>query len=178
MQKSAKIVTGVLVAVLVIGGFALAGRSELFKGMFNYTPIEAGRLYLDRDKIVSAIASPVTSRVPSVVTSDVTSRGGTSRVASVVVSGVTSPVASAVALSERDAERVDTRGLQSLTASILESVAKADQAANKAKYDKAGQDYIKNNPAQFTLSEKEKASLIELYKKENPLEFIFRPATR
>ena len=182
MKKSNKIIIGVIVVVLVASVAVLAGQSELFQGrirMFRFfkTPIIAvdySKLYLYKGEVVSAVTSPVTSAVPSVVVSNVTSPSGTSRVASVVVSPVASPVASAVAVDEKTASKVDIRKLKNLTEKILKSIADQDYRKNPKLFEKKAQEDYKKNPDEFTLNEKEKQSMIELYQRKNLSEFIFR----
>lgn len=183
MKKSTKITIAVIVAVLVVGSLTLASQSGLFQGRLFFkkptiTQIDYSKLYLFKNKIVSAVTSPVTSTVPSVVVSGVTSPGGTSQVASVVVSAVTSPVASAVAVDRKTAANVDTKKLKTLTESTLRSIEKEEYSKNKKKYENEAKEEYKRNPGKFTLPEKEKETLIDLYKKANPSEFIFRPASR
>ena len=146
-----------------------------FKLKFSKTPIaqiDYSKLYLYKGKIVSAVTSPVTSPVPSVVVSDVTSPGGTSRVASVVTSPVASPVASAVAVDQTTASKVDTKKLKSLTESMLRSIEKQDYKKNPSLFTKKAQEDYKKNPGKFTLNLREKQTLIDLYKRNNPSEFI------
>ncbi len=182
MKKNNKIIIGI-VAVLVVSSLALASQSELFQGRFFFkkpaiSQIDFSKLYSHKGRVVSAVASPMTSVVPSVVVSEVTSSAGTSRVASVVVSGVTSSVASAVAVDKSTASSIDTKELENLTEKTLRNAAQEDYKKNKKKYESATRTYYKNNPGKFTLSEKEKDKLIELYEKKNPEEFIFRPLSK
>lgn len=152
MKQKEKIIIVIVMIVIVAGVSVLVGRSEILQGRFapriKELPerIDYSDLYFDRGKIVSAVTSPVTS----VVESDVTSEGGVSR----VPSAVTSPVASAVALQPKDAAKVDAKKLPKLTEDLLEKIAQED---------------YKKNPARFTLSDKEKQKIIELYKKEKGL---------
>lgn len=182
MKKSNKIIIGVIAVVLVASVAVLAGQSKLFQGRmvkFSKTPItqiDYSRLYLFKGKIVSAVTSRVTSPVPSVVVSEVTSPAGTSRVASVVTSPVASPIASAVAVDNTTSSRVDTKKLKELTESTLRSIEKEDYKKNPGLFTKKAQEDYKNNPGKFTLSEREKQTLIDLYERNNPTQFIFRPA--
>lgn len=181
MKKSNKIIIGVIVAVLVVSAAVLAGQSELFQGRLRLfkapiSQIDYTRFFWYNNKIVSAVVSPVTSPVPSVVVSEVTSPGGTSKVASVVTSPVASPVASAVAVDKATASRIDTRKLKSLTESALRSIEKEDYRKNPELFIKKAREDYEKSPEKFTLSEREKQTLIELYKRNNPSEFIFRPA--
>ncbi|MBT3864552.1 hypothetical protein HOE67_02760 [Candidatus Peregrinibacteria bacterium] len=112
MKKPVKIAVIVLITVLVTSSLVLASQSELFQGRFSFfrkPALNYSAIYLYKDKVVSAVTTPVTSAVPSVVVSKVTSSGGTSKVASVVVSAVTTPVASAVAVDKRTASKVNTK---------------------------------------------------------------------
>lgn len=182
--KKAKIITAIVAVALVVGGLALASQSELLQGRFLLfkkpvvTSTKYPALYMYKDKIVSAVTTPVTSPVPSVVVSDVTSPAGTSSVASVVVSAVTSPVASAVPVERAKGATVDAKKLKTLTASILRSIEREDYKNNKAKYELASIKYYNQNPAKFVLTKEQTKKLIDLYKKGNPAKFIFRPVTR
>lgn len=181
MQKSNKIIIGVVAAVIVVSVAALAGQADLFQGRLQLfkgpvTQIDYSKLFMYRGKIVSAVTSPVTSPVPSVVVSKVTSPGGTSRIASVVTSPVASPVASAVAVDKATSSKVDTKKLKELTESMLRSIERQDYKKNPGLFTKKAQEDYKKNPGNFTLSERKKQTLIDLYKRNNPTQFIFRPA--
>ena len=186
MKKSNKIIIGVIAVVLVASVAVLAGQSELFQGRLNFLKfskvspvtqtVDYSRLFWYKGEIVSAVTSPVTSPVPSVVVSDVTSPGGTSGVASVVTSPIASPIASAVAVDKKTASKVNTKKLKTFTEKTLQSIAKQDYRKNKKSFEKKAQEYYKKNPGKFTLNLREKQTLIDLYKRNNPSEFIFRSA--
>jgi hypothetical protein len=108
-------------------------------------------------RIVSGVASPVST----VIVSNVTSNTGTSRVASVL----TTPVASAVLFAANSTaqsvlnlrNQVNLSALKSLTERELEKLAWED---------------FESNPEKYTITEKEKAQLISLYRKSHPEQFI------
>ena len=182
MKKNKKIVIGLIAAVLVVCGVALLGQSSLFQGRLFKLPqktvqlpkLDDSKLFLYKKQIVSAVASPVTSSVPSVVVSGVTSSGGTSRVASVVTSPVASAVISAVALDKKSTSNVNTKKLKELTESTLKSLEKEYTRINSSLLLKKAQEDYKKNPSKFSLSNTEKQTMINLYQKKNPSEFIFR----
>lgn len=176
MTRGKKTIIAVLVVVLVGTSLALANQSELFQGKFFFKKppvlkIDYSKVFWYRGRVVSGVASPVTSPVTSVVVSEVTSPAATSRVASAVTSPVASAVASAVAVDEKTASGIDTKKLNPLTASILQSIAKTDYSKNKKMYEEKAKEDYKKNPQKFTLSQSQKAQLIELYKSKYPEKF-------
>jgi len=175
MKKSNKIIVGVVVVALVASVAVLAGQADLFQGrlkLFRGSPqISRSVLFWWRNRVVSAVTSPVTSAVSSVVVSNVSSRTGSSRVASVVTSPVASAVASAVALDRIAAAKVDTKGLQTLTGSMLNSLAKQDYLSNPTIFTAKAKADLLANPGKFTLSATAKKKLIDIYKLKNPAQF-------
>lgn len=185
MSKTKKIVTAIVV-VVALGGLAyLSGTSQFFQanvklldGLFGRsTPaVEPHNWYTYHNRVVSPVPSMIPSPVPSVVPSSVTTPGGTSTVPSVIVTPVPSAVPSPVPAPKDRLPDFDITSLPALTERVLESVASQDLRENYDLYmQKAWEDY-KNNPEKYSLSEREKQSLIELYMNKYPEKFIFRPA--
>ena len=177
-NKKRNIIVGVVMAVLVVGTFALAANTEFFQGRIAYfwQPVheqvqklgyyankygKAVTLVASRVPSVvvsgvdSQVSSTVVSEVPSVVVSDVPSIV-VSEVPSTVVSDVTSAVGSAVGsavasgvpLPYNQAKRINVKKLPKLTAKILK--------------DFAAKDFVKN-PAKYKLSKAEREKVLKLY---------------
>ncbi len=184
MQLKSKIIL-TMIGVIVVGtGVALATNPDLYQGRifraFDQKPVlnqsDNRNLYNLNGKIVSTVASKVTSPVTSVVVSNVTSRRGTSRVASTVTTPVSSAVASAVVVDENTSRGTNIRELPLLTSNILQNIAKEDYKSRTSSYNAESKIYMNKHPQEFVLSQSAREKIIEMYKKQNPQDFTFRPA--
>ncbi len=144
-NNTKKVSIAVIAILLFVTVALVAKQSEFFQGRLNVknsNNVDYSNLYLYKNQVVTVVTTPVTS----VVTSDVTSEGGTSQVAS----AVTSPVASGVAVVDQTS--IDRTKLTQLTATILSTIAQAD---------------FKKNPSKFTLSDRAKQVIVEIYESQN-----------
>ena len=157
MNKNKKfIIAGVLALVVVTLGAVAYTQSDTLMGMLKLKKATTNQqlsvakpgYYNYKDKPVTVVVSSV----PSVVRSVVTSPAGPSVVPSVVVS----PVASGVPVTAVLAAKLNTKTLPALTGKVLKDAAKDDAA---------------RNPRKYQLSNKDKESLIKLYKERHPEAF-------